>query len=329
MDTRRHIRNILKCESPGDFLVWEHPVSDFFDRSILIVEEGTSAVFFQDGQIEQIFDPGRYELTTRNFPFLTPLRSAFTGGVSSFHCGVLFVSHRPGPELRFGTASPIQVRDRRHNILVNAALHGVLRLRAEDCRRLIPALTGGHGCGWHAFFRQISGTMNGRIRSVFATLMSDCEGELIGLNARLGEFSEEARTLLDEMLRTEYGLAVISLEVEGFSLDEEKYNRLDEAVIDRAQKETGAAADRAVMDMLRGKWAQQQYFDCMRILFENPNARPFLLQGVQGLPSRSEEAVQDEGELLRRIRSLRAMHDEGLLTEREYERQKQRILTEL
>ena len=82
------------------------------DSSTLVVMPGESAVFVSQGTIEQVFESGTYQLSTQNYPFITRLRSILTGGVSTFHCAVYFVRKADSREIRWGTATPIQVRDK-------------------------------------------------------------------------------------------------------------------------------------------------------------------------------------------------------------------------
>lgn len=73
---------------------------------------GEEAIFIKGGNIEEVFGNGTYKLSTENYPFISRLRNAFTGGISTFNCVVYFVRKADSQEIRWGTETPIQVRDK-------------------------------------------------------------------------------------------------------------------------------------------------------------------------------------------------------------------------
>ncbi|WP_338791608.1 SPFH domain-containing protein [Bernardetia sp. Wsw4-3y2] len=77
----------------------------------LTVREGQQAVFINEGQLADVFPPGRYELSTQNMPVLTTLKSWKYGFNSPFKAEVYFVNMRPFVDNKWGTRNPIRVRD--------------------------------------------------------------------------------------------------------------------------------------------------------------------------------------------------------------------------
>ena len=58
----------------------------------LIVREGQTAVFVNEGQLADVFSPGTYELTTKNLPILATLKGWKYGFNSPFKAEVYFVN---------------------------------------------------------------------------------------------------------------------------------------------------------------------------------------------------------------------------------------------
>ena len=56
------ITDVLKYEGDNYTFIWKHPSQDFNCFTQLIVHESQEAVFFMDGQIMDVFGPGRYTL---------------------------------------------------------------------------------------------------------------------------------------------------------------------------------------------------------------------------------------------------------------------------
>ena len=65
------IMSVIKNTSIGNSLCAKVPYEDFNIGSQLIVAEYEEALFMKDGVIEEVFGPGKYTLTTENYPFLT------------------------------------------------------------------------------------------------------------------------------------------------------------------------------------------------------------------------------------------------------------------
>src|SRR6266511_3581033 len=87
----------------------------------LVVREGQSAVFVNQGQIADVFRPGTYTLETQNLPVLSTLQGWKYGFSSPFKAEVYFASTRLFTDLKWGTRNPIMMRD---------VEFGPLRLRA-------------------------------------------------------------------------------------------------------------------------------------------------------------------------------------------------------
>src|ERR1700749_268041 len=78
----------------------------------LIVREGQTALFVNEGQLTDIFlNPGTYTLTTENLPILSTLKGWKYGFNSPFKAEVYFVSTRQWTDLKWGTQNPIMMRD--------------------------------------------------------------------------------------------------------------------------------------------------------------------------------------------------------------------------
>jgi membrane protease subunit (stomatin/prohibitin family) len=87
----------------------------------LTVRESQAAVFINEGQIADIFQPGLHTLSTQNLPILTTLKGWKHGFHSPFKAEVYYFSRRRFTDQKWGTKHPITLRD---------AEFGPVRLRA-------------------------------------------------------------------------------------------------------------------------------------------------------------------------------------------------------
>ncbi|MFL5341829.1 MAG: SPFH domain-containing protein [Gemmataceae bacterium] len=87
----------------------------------LTVREGQAAVFVNEGQIADVFQPGMYTLETQNLPILSTLKGWKYGFSSPFKAEVYFISTRQWTDQKWGTQNPIMMRD---------SEFGMVRIRA-------------------------------------------------------------------------------------------------------------------------------------------------------------------------------------------------------
>ena len=75
--TGQFIDIIEWVDETRDTLAWKYPDQDKEIKmgAQLTVRESQAALLINEGKMADIFQPGRYELTTRNMPILTTLRS--------------------------------------------------------------------------------------------------------------------------------------------------------------------------------------------------------------------------------------------------------------
>ena len=87
----------------------------------LTVRESQAAIFVNEGKLADVFQPGRYELSTQNMPILTKLKAWKFGFNSPFKSDVYFINTKQFLDRKWGTANPVMMRD---------ADFGMIRIRA-------------------------------------------------------------------------------------------------------------------------------------------------------------------------------------------------------
>jgi membrane protease subunit (stomatin/prohibitin family) len=212
-------------DDTNDSIVWKFPRYDneIKNGAQLIVRESQVAVFMHEGEIGDIFGPGRIELTTANIPILTTLRSWKYAFNAPFKCDVFFVSMRQFTDLKWGTKNPIIMRDAEFGPIRMRAF-GTYCIRVQD-----PA----------AFIRQIAGTdtlfetgeITGQIRNIlvsrFADALAEAKIPMLDLAANYNELGDLLMGALQPEI-DEYGIKLTKFLVENISLPEAV-----EAVLDK------------------------------------------------------------------------------------------------
>ncbi len=126
-----------------DTLVWRFPVraQEIKNGAKLVVREGQSAVFMNEGKLADVFGPGTYTLSTQNMPILATLKGWKYGFNSPFKAEVYFVSSTQVTDLKWGTQNPIMLRDPEFGPIRLRAF-GVFTLKVSDPAKFLRNVSG-------------------------------------------------------------------------------------------------------------------------------------------------------------------------------------------
>lgn len=271
---KKHWADVIKNSGSGELLIWRQPEEDFNTNSTLIVMPGEQAIFIKGGNIEQIFDSGTYTLSTENYPFISRLRNAFTGGISTFNCVVYFVRTAHSIEIRWGTDSPIQVRDKILGIATKIRCRGAYKVQISNPAIFLEKLIGNNIP--FQFQEELNkyfiNEFQSKIKSVIARSLMESDLEILGIDSRLDEFSEVIEPYMNNILES-YGLRCVKFSIAGLDIeDDEIRRRYDEIGMDAIAKMRNAQADLTVMNILGDNWGRQQSANILGDLARNPGA---------------------------------------------------------
>ena len=363
---KKHWADVIKNSGDGNLLIWRQPEEDFNTNSTLIVMPGEEAIFIKGGTIEQTFENGTYKLSTENYPFISRLRNAFTGGVSTFNCVVYFVRKAHSMEILWGTDSPIQVRDKFLGIATKLKARGAYKIQLGNPVVFLEKLVGNNipfqtQDELTLFFRN---EFQSKIKSSIARAANESTQELLGIDARLDEFSDSISPFIEEIL-VDYGLKLVKFTVAAVDIDDDELRRrYDEIGIDAIEKMRIAQADKSVMDILGENWGRQQAATILKDLANNPGAGGVAAAGaglgmgigaggvfgsmaqqifspmnpqqqpIQQQPSgrftqksATEETAKENP--VEKIKQLKEMLDLGAISQEEFDTVKQEILNKL
>lgn len=220
--------DIIQWTEPDDgVLAYRFPVADMEiqNGAQLTVRESQMAAFVNEGRIADIFSPGIYTLSTRTLPLLTDLMNWDKRFESPFKSDVYFFSTRLQIDQKWGTATPITIREKEFGA-VRLRAYGIYSYRISDPR---------------SFYTNVSGT-----REIYR--VEDLEGQLRNtIVARMTEtFAPSEVPFLDmaanqaalgrkiaEQLRSSFkalGLELDSFVIENLSLPDELRKLLDQRI---------------------------------------------------------------------------------------------------
>jgi membrane protease subunit (stomatin/prohibitin family) len=305
--------------------------------SQLIVEESQQAVFFRDGKALDTFGPGRHTLATQNIPLLASLFGFPFGGDSPFQAAVVFVSTRPFLDLKWGTKDPVVFRDQ-ELAMVRLRAFGKFAVRVANAQAFVNGVVGTRGIysteGMESYFRD-----------VIVARLNDVLGENLTSIFDLPKLYDELALALKSRVADDfakYGIELADLILGSISPPEEVQKLIDErsglgaigdmssymkfkaarAMGDAAQPSGEGGAAGVGMGLGVGVGLGAMIPQMMRDALEShtPDVPP---SGSSSAPAESRTPLAE------RLKRLKELLDEGLVSQEEFDAKRQKLLDEI
>lgn len=248
------IFDVIKYEGNNETFVWKHPAEDFNTKSQLIVHESQEAVFFKNGVALDLFTAGRHTLDTQNIPLIQKFVNLPFGGTSPFHCEVYFINKVVSMDIRWGTSTPIPVRDALYDIILPVGANGQFAVQVSDSKKLLAKLV-----GTVREFNQINltnafrGILMTKIKDYIANQFVKEKITFLEIHANIDSISQAIKENLT-LEFSEYGIGLVNFNVNAISVPENDPSFL---------QLKAALAKKAEMGILGYNYQQGRTFDVL------------------------------------------------------------------
>ena len=312
-------------ESEDGTLAWRFPMQDMEiqNGASLTVRDSQMAMFVNEGKIADVFGPGRYTLNTQTLPVLTNLQHWDKLFESPFKSDVYFFSTRGQLDQKWGTPTPVTIRDKEF---------GMVRLRAFGIYAY-------HLVDPKVFYQKVSGTrdsyprgdLEGQLRNTLIAGLSDLFAEsgipFIDMAANLDEFGRAMQGKAAAMF-AEFGLALDSLVVQSISLPEELQKVLDQKIginmIGDLQRYTQYQVANSIPDAAKNEGG----LAAMGVgLGAGVGFGQAVGQAMAGAMAPAQAVSTDE--VVATLEKLHALVEKGILTQAEFDAKKAELLKKL
>jgi len=225
---KKQFIDVIDWIEPQDgILAYRFPMQDreIQNGAQLTVRESQLALFVNEGQVADAFQPGRFTLTTQTLPVMTSLQNWDKLFQSPFKSDVYFFSTREQIDQRWGTQSPLTVRDKMYGAIQLRA-HGSYSYQITD-----PKL----------FYQKISGSrdtyrtndLEGQLRAMIVTALGSVLGrsdvDFVDIAANQLDFSKRLQEGLLSYF-ADYGLKLNTFFVQSVTLPAELQTHFDKAI---------------------------------------------------------------------------------------------------
>jgi membrane protease subunit (stomatin/prohibitin family) len=249
------IQIIEWLDESSNTLVYRFPVHDQEIKmgAQLTVRENQVALFINEGEVADLFKPGRYELSTQNLPVLSTLRGWKYGFDTPFKSEVYFFNTRLFTDLKWGTQNPVMMRDSEFGMIRMRAF-GTYAIRISDAKEFFKSVVGTQGL---TTTEDILGQLRSTIISNFSDIIAESKIAALDLASSYRELSALAQKDLAASFGS-YGLELSRFLIDNISLPEEV-----EAAIDQRTK-------LGVFGNTLPQYAQMQTAEAIKVAAANP-----------------------------------------------------------
>jgi membrane protease subunit (stomatin/prohibitin family) len=220
--------DVIQWTEPEDgILAYRYPMEDMEIQNggKLTVRDSQMAVFVNEGKVADVFGPGLYTLNTQTLPLLTYIMNWDKGFKSPFKSDVYFFSTRLQTNQRWGTATPITIRDKEFGA-VRMRGYGIYSYKVADPK---------------IFHQRVSGTrdiyrvpdLEGQLRNTIVARMTDTFAQssvpFLDMAANQDELGKKIAELMKPSC-ADLGISLESFVVENLSLPDELQKLLDQRI---------------------------------------------------------------------------------------------------
>ncbi|HEY0555260.1 MAG TPA: SPFH domain-containing protein [Thermoanaerobaculia bacterium] len=306
--------------------------------SQLIVEESQQAVFIRDGRALDTFGPGRHTLATQNVPILASVLSIPFGGTSPFQAAVFFVSTKTFLDLKWGTKEPVVFRDK-ELAMVRLRAFGKFAVRIINAQVFVNTVVGSRGI-------YSSQGVEDYFRDVIVARLTDVLGENLTSIFDLPKLYDELAMGLKARVHDDfakYGIELVDLFMGAITPPEEVQKMIDErsgmgalgnldnymkfktaqAIGDAAQQPGGSVGATVGLGMGAGIGAMLP--GMMRDAMQSAPPAPAAPAPAAPAPA----AAPAESPVAGKLRQLKGLLDEGLISQDEFNAKRQKLLDDM
>ncbi len=331
----------VKYDSPSDAsFVWKYPSENLKIGSQVIVNQSQEVMFVKGGQVLDALDPGTHTLSTGNIPLLDKLINLPFGGNTPFTAEVWYVNKTVKRDLKWGTPNPIQVMDNTLGFPVSVRSFGKWGVRIENSRSFLTQIVGSQlGADDEKINSYFTGEIIQSLSKVISTAINVNNISILQITSSLTELSKFATDMMKKEFER-FGLEIVNFNIESINIPEEEMEKIQKVF------EKTLEAKELSKVQVGGAFNAIKTFEVLNSAAENPSdgagvgamlgagiglgaGIPLGSQLGQKLDITNNESAESKSDPTERIKKLKALLDEELITQEQFNEKREAILKEL
>ncbi|WP_445721800.1 SPFH domain-containing protein [Flavobacterium sp.] len=282
----------------------------------LTVRESQVALLMNEGEFGDVYESGRFSLTTNNMPITTTLKSWKYGFDSPFKVDVYFANTKQFTNLKWGTSGAVMLQDSQLG-QIRLKSFGSFAIKINDIKKVITQFSGTNP---YIKIATIEETLKNCIASKLAEGLARANISVFELASKFTEIGAIIKPIL-QLEMDVFGIELTYFYIESVSLPEEVEKMIDK---------------KTELNILRGnlnEFNQMQSGIALEKMAENEGTIGAMGAGII-LNNTLGQQVQNTNttnktELLDLLKQLGELKNNGVLTEEEFNAKKKEILSKL
>lgn len=320
---KRQLRTVVEWKEQNGQLLFhqlETTTDEIKNASKLIVAPGQGCVVVYDGKVSGVLtEPDVYSMETANHPFITSLLNLAQRSESEHKMRFYFFRTAEVVNVLWGTASPVKYIEPDYKLPVTLGACGNFSIKIADAGRMFTTLLGTMS---NYSVADVQELVSSRIVTPLSSFLAEKAYPYREVDSHLMDLSNE----LKERTATELeqlGLELTDFRVNSVTFDEDTMERIGRIANMTAEQRAAAEVDLDYVSM--------QKLEALRDAARNEGglAGAGLQLGAGVQLAKDVFKTQAADDSTERLRKLKKLLDEQLITEEEYEKKKNEILSQL
>ena len=317
-------------DNTRDTLVWKFPDGDKEVKmgAQLTVRESQTAILLNEGKMADVYVPGRYELTTRNMPIMTTLRSWKYGFESPFKVDVYFFNTRQFTDNKWGTPSPVTIPDSKFG-QVEFRAFGSYNFKIANFEVFFKQF-----CGTDSVVTldEVEGTFRAKLIDKFTEIvakMAEANFSFVQMQANKSAFVEALLPAIKTYFEG-FGIEITDFNIQSITLPDElqEYLRKNTQMnmVGDLQKFMMFQQAKSIEEAAKnGGGVAQPGMDMASLMMAN-----MMMQNMQKQnPEGQTPIVVSKDDIMKMLKDLGDLKNNGILTEEEFNEKKKELLARL
>lgn len=320
-------------------LWWRYPSqrNEIINASKLIVAPGQGAVLVYEGEVVDVIEsPGTFNLKTDNHPFSTTLSRLRQNFESEHKLYIYFYRSTEVLAQAWGTSTPIKLHDKTYNLAMELGAYGNFSYRIADVNRFFTEIIGSRAT---LDAEELRPQIGQRIVASIGSGLHSSGLDYLTIDGQLPELGRAIHSVLSPELEG-LGLELKTFYLEGVQYDAESETRIqriaeiqadiyaaEQAGIDYVQLEKLRALRDAAANEGGLSGAGLQMGAGLEIGRQMGGFATLAQSGANQPGSEGGEAPSNTA--AERLRQLKELHSEGLITDEELASKRAEILANL
>lgn len=320
---KRQLRTVVEWKEQNGQLLFhlmETTTDEIKNASKLIVAPGQGCVVVYDGKVSGVLtEPDVYSMETANHPFITSLLNLAQRSESEHKMRFYFFRTAEVVNVLWGTASPVKYIEPDYKLPVTLGACGNFSIKIADAGRMFTTLLGTMS---NYSVADVQELVSSRIVTPLSSFLAEKAYPYREVDSHLMDLSNELKERTAAELE-QLGLELTDFRVNSVTFDEDTMERIGRIANMTAEQRAAAEVDLDYVSM--------QKLEALRDAARNEGglAGAGLQLGAGVQLAKDVFKTQAADDSTERLRKLKKLLDEQLITEEEYEKKKNEILSQL